>query len=142
MREVLVRVPVEPRPKGRPRFASFGGHVHAYTPKNTVQFETVIKEHYIRDTHSFKYDKDQPICVSLIFGMKIPMSTPKSRRIAMNDGIIRHTKKPDLDNLIKSVLDALNTVAWEDDAQIVRITAQKAYSSEPYVMIRIYESVD
>lgn len=142
MREVALRIPVEPKPKGRPRFTSFGGHVHTYTPSKTSQYEEKIKQYYQRATNYFKYEKSQAICVSLVFGMPIPVSTTKSRKVAMADGIIRHTKKPDIDNLIKSVLDALNNVAWVDDSQIVRISASKTYALEPYVYVRVYESVD
>lgn len=141
MREVSVRIPVCPTAKGRPKFSTFGGHIHAYTPKKTRLFEECISDHYKKATSNYKFEKDQAICVTIVFGMPIPMSTPKSRRAAMKEGIICHTKKPDLDNLIKSVLDALNEVAWEDDAQIVGLTAAKEYAADPFVYIRIYESV-
>ena len=142
MKEVTARLYVSPEPKGRPRFTTFGGHIHTYTPKKTELYERRIKDQYIKYTDGYKFEKGQPICVSVVFGMPIPKSAPKSRKRAMADGIIRHTKKPDVDNLIKSVLDALNGVAWVDDAQIVRLTSMKLYCEEPYVYIKIYESVD
>ena len=71
--------------------------------------------------------------------MPIPKSTPKSRKAAMLEKIIQHTKKPDLDNLQKAVLDALNGTAWEDDSQIVRITAEKKYTDDPYVYLYMNE---
>ena len=142
MKEVTARLYVSPEPKGRPKFTTFGGHVHTYTPKKTELYERRIKEQYIKYTEGYKFEKGQPICVNLVFGMPIPASSPKSRKRAMAEGIIRHTKKPDIDNMIKSVLDALNGVAWVDDSQIVRLTAMKLYCEDPYVYIKIYESVD
>jgi Holliday junction resolvase RusA-like endonuclease len=38
------------------------------------------------------------------------------------------TKKPDIDNLTKAILDALNGIAWNDDAQVAQITAKKVWS--------------
>lgn len=37
------------------------------------------------------------------------------------------TIKPDIDNIAKQILDALNGIAWKDDAQVVRLTVQKRY---------------
>ena len=142
MREVSVRIETAPTAKGRPRFKRMGSFVQTYTPAKTARYEKMIAEKYEAALGSYRFEKEQPIVVSLVFGMPIPASKPKSTRVAMADGIIRHTKKPDLDNLTKAVLDALNGVAWYDDSQIVRISARKRYSEDPYVYIKVYESVD
>ena len=47
------------------------------------------------------------------------------------------TTKPDLDNLVKAVLDALNGVAFDDDSKVAEIFAQKLYAPEPYVEVKI-----
>jgi crossover junction endodeoxyribonuclease RusA len=47
--------------------------------------------------------------------------------------------RPDLDKLIRAVLDGLTGVAYEDDQQVVRLTAQKAYGETEGVHIRISE---
>lgn len=56
----------------------------------------------------------------------------------MIDGEIKHTKKPDLDNLIKFTKDCLNGVAWHDDSQVVEYGAmKKVYGDEPMTRILI-----
>jgi Holliday junction resolvase RusA-like endonuclease len=60
----------------------------------------------------------------------------------MQNGAIKHIKKPDTDNLLKAVLDGLNGIAWADDSQVIRVSASKEYSTEPYVYLYIHESVD
>lgn len=74
--------------------------------------------------------------------MPIPKSTPKSRKEAMFEGIIKHTKRPDVDNMAKAVLDALNGIAWEDDSQIARLSITKEYAKEPYVYFYMHEYTD
>lgn len=50
------------------------------------------------------------------------------------------TTKPDLDNLEKNIKDALNGVAWHDDAQVCDVTKKKRYATRrPYIEIRIIE---
>lgn len=143
MRNITLKVSTVPIPKGRPRFhISRRGQVHTFTPDKTSAFEYLIAQKFKEQSNSFKFERDIPLKVSLFFGMPIPMSTTKRRKAAMLDGVLKHTKKPDLDNLIKAVLDALNDVAWEDDSQIIRVAAEKEYSEDPYVYIKISESVD
>ena len=135
---VSVTVYCEPVPKGRPRFHLVRGHVHTYTPAKTANYEKRIAEVWSKQA-GFTFEKDIPLAVQIYFGMPIPKSTTKKRKIQMIERCIGHTKKPDLDNLIKSVLDALNGVAFEDDSQIMRISASKYYTEYPCVNVYISE---
>ena len=47
------------------------------------------------------------------------------------------TGRPDLDNLIKALTDACNGIVWRDDAQIVRLMAEKRYSEQPGASISV-----
>lgn len=142
MKKINITIPITPVAWQRPKTSIVNGWVHHYSPAKTRQYEEAIAEYYKQSTRRFKFDKEQAVCVNLVFGMPIPKSIPKSRKEAMKEGVIRHIKRPDVDNLAKSVLDALNGVAWEDDSQIVRLSTSKEYSTEPYVYIYIHESVD
>lgn len=136
-----VTIYLEPIPKGRPKFSMFHGHVHTYTPKKTADYEKKIADAYIKMS-GHKFDKGIPLAVNIFFGMPIPKSTTKKNKSLMLEGRLKHTKKPDIDNLIKSVLDGLNGVAWEDDSQIVRLSANKYYSQYPTITIYIAERED
>ena len=57
------------------------------------------------------------------------------------ENIIRPIKKPDMDNVIKMVADALNQVAYKDDTQIVDCQVRKFYSEEPRVEVIIREVI-
>lgn len=142
LKKLTITVPIAPVPKGRPRFRAFEGKVHTFTPSKTAAYEKKIADYYKQSSKNFKFEKDQAVFVNIVFGMPIPKSAPKVKQVNMCKGNIKHTKKPDVDNLVKAVLDALNGVAWEDDSQIVRLSASKEYSAEPYVYLYIHESVE
>ena len=139
MKSLTVWFPINPKSKQRPGFRRFG---KASTPKKTRDYEEQIADYFNQNPSRFRFEKGIPIEVNLVFGMPIPKSTAKSRKAAMLEGIIKHTKKPDVDNLQKAVLDALNKIAWGDDSQIVRITAKKEYTNEPYVYLYMKEYTD
>ena len=70
--------------------------------------------------------------VAIVFCFARPKSHTKAQRL--DD---RHTQKPDLDNLTKAVLDALNGVCWADDSQAFRLRPEKKWASEAKTIIAI-----
>lgn len=138
MNEVSMTLPFDPTPKGRPRFSVHYNHVMTHTPPKTKAFESQIGFYY-RSEGGIKFDKGIPLRVSIAFYMPIPKSASKKAKIDMQASIKKHTCKPDLDNLTKTVLDGLNEVAWHDDAQIVELQVKKLYSGKPYIQINISE---
>lgn len=139
MKKFTITIPITPVPKARPRFTRYG---RVYTPKATADYEKAIAETWKQATKNFKYDPEQPLYVNLVFGLPIAKSTPKGKAEQMAQGIIRHTNKPDADNLAKAVMDALNGVAWEDDSQVVKVNIFKEYAKEPYVYIYIHDDAE
>lgn len=67
----------------------------------------------------------------------IPKRSSKALRELMISGANRPAKKPDWDNIGKAVCDALNGVAYKDDAQIVQAKVEKYYSDTPRVEVEI-----
>lgn len=125
-----------PKAKGRPKFARMGNYVRTYTPKDTIVYENLVKLEYERQCEDMYFD-DSPLRAMLIAYFPIPKSISKRKREEMNAGVIKHDKKPDCDNLAKSILDALNGIAFNDDSQICVLTVHKLYSDEPRVDVTI-----
>jgi Holliday junction resolvase RusA-like endonuclease len=124
----------EPKGKSRPRF----GNGHTYTPKTTTEYEKTVLAAYMDKYHTLMLKSE--ICVQIRAYMGIPKSTPKKRRAEMlGKGVL---KKPDVDNIAKIILDALNGVAYEDDKQITRLDIEKRYSDTPRVEVQIREKRD
>lgn len=134
--QINLTIPLEPVPKGRPVFATHSNYVSAHTPPKTKRFEQDVALFYIQ-SNSPKFEKGAPLSVTIEFGMAIPKSTTKKRKNEMLQGLIQHTVKPDLDNLTKAILDALNDLAWHDDAQIVELNVNKVYTDNPYIQLSI-----
>lgn len=123
--------------KGRPKFSTFNGHAVAYTPAKTVSYENLVKLSFQQQCNCKPYEKDVPLKAVIVAYFPIPKSVSKKNRVKMLDGLIRHTKKPDTDNLVKAVLDALNGIAFYDDSQVCDIICIKRYGEEPRVEIWI-----
>lgn len=128
----------EPRGKGRPRFARKTGR--AYTPERTAAYESLIAMEYRRQVGAAPVlDGCVALRVDAYFG--IPKSGTKARRERMERGELRPVKRPDADNILKAVADALNGVAYRDDAQIVACSLEKRYSSTPRLEVTVYGGV-
>jgi len=135
--EISITVCGEPVGKGRPRFSRSGPFVRAYTPQKTASFENLVKLEYEYQAKNFRFDDNDMLDLRVIAYFSIPRSISKSKRKMMLDGQIRPTKKPDSDNILKAVADALNQVAYRDDKQIVDTQVRKFYSETPRTVISI-----
>lgn len=128
--------------KQRPKFSTFNGHATAYTPQKTVNYENLVRLSVQQQQRGLKpFDKDVPLQADIIAYFPIPKSTSKKRYNMMVEGKIRHTKKCDADNLAKSILDALNGIAFYDDSQVCELSVSKLYSDNPRVIVRISEVI-
>lgn len=134
MKQVVFTVKGEPKGKGRPRFTKSG---HIYTPDGTSSYESLVGFSYRNSARGYKFTS--PVRVTVRAFHKPPKG--KSKRVVedMLNGRILPTKKPDLDNVAKIVLDGLNKVAWEDDTQVVEMMVIKRYAEEPMVAVTIEE---
>lgn len=129
-------------PKGQPRPRAFAhqGRVRVYTPGTAEAWKSQIAQ------------AAQPWHGARIAGpvfLKVEFLMPRPRAHVRRDGSVRpsapgwHTTRPDIDNLLKAVLDALTTIGlWADDAAITEIIAQKRYATgtEPGAIISITTS--
>ena len=136
MTVLIIKMSGEPRGKGRPRATVRGGYASVYTDPKTKKYEASVRA--VATAAMAGQDPfEGPLSVSLRFRMPIPKSATRRARAGMVAGEIAHLSRPDIDNLTKSVLDALNKVAFADDGQVVRNFAVKVYAEQPGVDIRI-----
>ena len=127
----------EPAGKGRPRFSTVGPYVKTYTPDKTVNYETLVKLEYERQCQNRRFPDKTPLDLRISAYYSIPKSASKKKRMLMRCHAIRPMKKPDNDNVVKIIQDALNSVAYHDDVQIVDCQLRKFYSDRPRVEVII-----
>lgn len=107
-------IPIRPLAKERPRATRTG---HVYTPKRTAQYEAKVAEAY--EGPLFPADHTVEVCLTFSDkGTNIVISAQKNPDW-------KASLRGDIDNYVKSILDALNGVAWADDKQITEITVRK-----------------
>lgn len=134
--EMRFTIPGNPRGKQRPRLCKFNGKNYVYTPKETVNYEDLVKSSYLAK-YNLCFEKDVPLEVLILAAFSIPKKIKKGLKSLMAAGVLLPTKRPDCDNIIKIILDGLNGVAYHDDSQICRVSLKKIYSEKPGVAVLI-----
>lgn len=120
--------------KERPRVNMYTGRV--YTPGKTKDYEFLVQQYF-----KMKYPRyemlEGRLSINIIAYLKIPKSTSKAKVEEMLENKISPTKKPDIDNIIKIVLDALNKMAFRDDSQVTKIEVEKIYGPVEKIKVKI-----
>ena len=129
-------VPGQPVGKGRPRAFRMGKGVRMFTPEKTATYENLIA------TAAHGAMRGRPpvegaVSVDLDIRLMVPMSWSAKRRGQALEGLIHPTKKPDADNVTKSIFDAMNGIVWGDDVQVVRLSLRKRYGATPGVTVAV-----
>jgi Holliday junction resolvase RusA-like endonuclease len=130
----------EPVGKGRPRFAKRGSFVSTYTPQKTKTYEDEIRM-MARAAMGSNELLDTPVTVAIYIRASIPTSFSKQKRKDALEGILKPTKKPDIDNIAKCFLDAMNGIVYLDDKQVVNLHLTKVYAETPAVEIMVKEDL-
>lgn len=129
MRTIKFVVPGEPVPQPRPRFAMVRGKVHVYNPPRAKAWKRLVGLMLKTDGRWNKKPITGPVSISVSFVFSGKPYEP-------------HTKRPDIDNLLKSLMDALTDAGlWHDDKLVVKVSADKAYRqvAESVVLIEEWE---
>lgn len=129
-------VPGTIKGKGRPRVNSYTGMI--YTPTTTKDYESLIEQYFILKYPKFKTLEGR-LAVNIIATFNIPKSTKKADKEKMAENEISPIKKPDIDNIVKIILDAMNKFAFKDDTQITKLNVEKLYGEEEKIQIEIEE---
>jgi Holliday junction resolvase RusA-like endonuclease len=135
--QIEFTVPGDPKGKGRPRFSRVGKFTKTYTDAKTKMYEDKIASAARLAMYPHE-PLTMPVAVFMVINVAIPASYSKKRKEACLLGVEMPCKKPDIDNVAKGILDAMNGIVYKDDVQVIRLTLHKQYSTEPsvYIMVR------
>lgn len=126
-------VPVRARGKGRPRFTMKG---HAYTDKNTARYEALIAT-YAREAMQGKQPTECACLVSITAYFLPSARMKKDERLHVLEFNSPYAKKPDADNILKAVCDAMNGIVYTDDALVAVTSCGKHYGDYECVCVRV-----
>ena len=122
--------------KGRPRLNSYTGQV--YTPTRTKDYENLVIQYFM-----LKYPRFTPfegrVSVEITANFEVPKSAKKPEKELMLENKLNPLKKPDIDNIVKIILDAMNECAFKDDTQITKLAVEKKYAQTESIYVKIEE---
>ena len=125
-------------PKQRPRIS----RGRAYTPKRTKDYEERVLEAFRSSYQGFypAFGKDVPVRICITVNQAIPTSWSKKKCLQAERGVIVPlSRNGDIDNIAKSILDALNGFAYEDDCQVTTLIITKQYGVQPCAEVQVGE---
>jgi Holliday junction resolvase RusA-like endonuclease len=121
-REIRFVIPGRVGGKGRPRATAIGGHARMYTPAKTVSMEAMVRGFGAAAMCGGAL-MDGPLHLAVVVSLERPASWSKRKRAETPIP----TGKPDLDNVVKLIGDALNGVVWRDDSQIASLHIHRQF---------------
>lgn len=129
-------IPGAPVGKGRPKFARRGNFVTTYTPEKTASYENLVKV----AAHSAMNGANPfavAVCCEIELRVMPPASWSQKKRTQALNGEIHPTSKPDIDNVVKGIFDAMNDIVFLDDKQVVALSVKKQYAEKPEALVRV-----
>ena len=134
---------IEPKAQSRPRFSNANGYARAYEKADIKKWKMTVAEMIIKqmvENNWRKFMTGTAVAFSVAFSIPFPKSYSKKKRIEL-DGA-PHIQKPDVDNYVKALFDALTGVLWEDDDQVSYLSATKAWGRKPCIIIYADEDTE
>ena len=112
------------RPRAFALPAKKGGktHVRVYDPKENQQFESLVK----MEAHQAGVQ----LLDRCIIGIRVVLPVRVTPRKTMDDKIHEPLKRPDIDNIIKAVMDGLNGIAYKDDKHVLKVVGQFRFTKD------------
>ena len=129
-------IPGVPVAKGRPRFARHGAFVRTFTPEKTASYENLVKVK-AEEAMQGRALIDGPCVVTLSLFVTPPASWSKKKTNDALTGAIYPTSKPDADNVLKGILDAMNDIVFKDDKQVVDFACSKRFALTARAVVKV-----
>lgn len=126
----------KPVPKARARVVRHNGITRSYTPEESLNYELLVR-YAAAQAVKMNPPHEGPMRLDMIVCLAPPASWSQKKKDAAYLGEILPTVKPDVSNILKSVEDAMNNVAYKDDAQLCEIAVRKVYSMRVGVQITL-----
>ena len=130
-------IPQQVVPQLRPRAAHVAGHTMVYDVHKCKNFKALVAV-IAQECWRQPIICSHPIHLEIEFYLSIPKSTSKKKMKLMLEDRLLPTKKPDLDNAAKGVIDGMTGIVWHDDSQIASLYVRKFYDTQPCTKVKVY----
>ncbi|KAA6457058.1 MULTISPECIES: RusA family crossover junction endodeoxyribonuclease [Bacillus cereus group] len=127
----------EPVAQGRPRAGIRNGKISMRDPMKSRNFKQYVR--LAASKHAPEELLEGPLFLEVKVYKPLLKKFSKKKRLEAEQGLIRPTTKPDVDNYAKGILDGLNSVIWKDDNQVIDLHVSKWYSEKPRVEVTVKE---
>lgn len=131
----MINFTVHIKPMGAVRTTQRG----KWTNEAYQRYQTYKKVIWLEARKQIKKPLQGAVIIQVNSYHPIPTKFNKDKKNSARNGIVRPMTKPDVDNIAKGIMDSLNKLAWEDDNQVISLSANKYYSDDPRVEISIEE---
>lgn len=113
-----------------------------YLDPSVIKYRKAIRNMAIAQMRNQKAERiEGAVNMNIVYAFRRPQSLSKKERNEIDGGkTVPKTTKPDIDNLTKAILDALNGIVWKDDAQVTQINIQKVWSAKDQIEVEIWET--
>jgi Holliday junction resolvase RusA-like endonuclease len=127
-----------PHGQGRPRACKRGKHAGVYEAAEDAQYKRNVAAQIVARPPPYVGPKI-PVFLEVTFYMPRPQEHFSAKGPVKENFVnLRPTVKPDLDNMLKAVKDAMTGIVWHDDSQVVSETVSKFYAdTKPLIVIEV-----
>jgi Holliday junction resolvase RusA-like endonuclease len=139
MISIMFTIYGHPIAKGRPRFSTRGKFPVAYTPEKTKTYESEVGMMAKAAMGASKV-LEGALEAFIYVTFPVPPSYSKKRTEACLNDVEKHTKRPDLDNVIKAVIDGMDKIVFNNDSQITSIHSTKVYGEVAKVEVMVRQA--
>lgn len=126
-------IPGKPYPQPRPRFTKTGKPYK--TDKHVAAERNVAWT--AKAAMGGGEPHDGPVFLAARFVFEPPPSWTKAKKAQALDGALPHIVRPDVDNLVKLLLDGVKGILWRDDTQVYAIMAGKEYGPQAHTAVAV-----
>jgi Holliday junction resolvase RusA-like endonuclease len=139
MISIMFTIYGHPVAKGRPRFSTRGKFPVAYTPEKTKTYETEVGM-MAKAAMGASKALEGALEAFIYVTFPVPPSYSKKRTEACLSDTEKHIKRPDLDNVIKAVIDGMDKIVFNNDSQITSIHSTKVYGAVAKVEVMVRQT--
>lgn len=113
-------------------------YIHFFSDKDVERYRRSISKAALAEVKNARPIEDQPVGIRVRVFLLPPQSWSKKQQArALRDEILPMTR-PDADNYLKLILDALNGIVFKDDGQVTDIQVSKRYAERAGIEVEIF----